>query len=85
MDLVRVIGALPALVTPSGFLIHPWVGLLSMSLEEVTLRTSPDEVAETLWISLDHLLLPDTFGTFGIWGATEAMAKNILDRWITFR
>jgi 8-oxo-dGTP pyrophosphatase MutT (NUDIX family) len=54
-ELVRILGGLPILHTPSGFEIHPRIGILKPTIEAVELRPNPAEIAETLWIRLSRL------------------------------
>lgn len=59
--LVRLIGHLPPLPTVTGFQIHPMVGVLSVSIEEVPLKLSPMEIDEAIWIPLSTLTSPETY------------------------
>ena len=52
---IRVIGSLPALATPTGFEIHPVVGVLARPISEIALQPNASEIAEALWVSLATL------------------------------
>ena len=56
--LVRILGRLPGLRTPTGFLISPVVGTIQ---GPVDLKPSPDEVAGLLWVPVERLLGADAF------------------------
>ncbi len=53
---VRVLGRLPAIVTPSRFEIAPFVGMLEGQKEDLILTLDPLEVAATVWIPFSVLL-----------------------------
>jgi 8-oxo-dGTP pyrophosphatase MutT (NUDIX family) len=58
---VRVLGELPTLFTPTGFEIHPVVGILTRPLAEVPLRPNAEEIAEALWVKLETLRSSETY------------------------
>jgi 8-oxo-dGTP pyrophosphatase MutT (NUDIX family) len=58
---IRVRGQLPPLVTPTGFLIRPIVGILAVPIEDVILELDEAETAEAIWIPLTTLLGPGTY------------------------
>jgi 8-oxo-dGTP pyrophosphatase MutT (NUDIX family) len=58
---VSVLGHLPTLVTPTGFEIHPVVGMLKSPIRDVPLKPNQDEIAEVLWIPLSTLLKAETY------------------------
>ena len=60
-DHVKLYGRLPALFTPTGYLIQPFVGVLNRPLEEVSLTLDPQETAEAIWVPLDVLLCPGVY------------------------
>ncbi len=55
---VRILGRLPELRTPTGFVISPVVGAVHGPVE---LHLSPDEVAGILWVPVSKLLRDDAF------------------------
>lgn len=55
---IRLLGELPDLVTATGFLIQPVVGVLKQSLEDIFLKPSPEEIADVIWVALQALLNP---------------------------
>lgn len=58
---IRVLGRLPSLVTATGFLIHPIVGVLLEKIEMQKLLLSSLEAAEAVWIPLTTLEHPDVY------------------------
>jgi 8-oxo-dGTP pyrophosphatase MutT (NUDIX family) len=60
-SLVRVLGQMPTLITVTGYLIQPVVGVLKPYLNEISLILDADEIAEAIWIPLETLLHPDTY------------------------
>jgi 8-oxo-dGTP pyrophosphatase MutT (NUDIX family) len=58
---VLVIGALPTLLTVSGFSISPVVGILKPWVEDTLLKPDPSEIAEALWIPFKTLVSPGTY------------------------
>jgi 8-oxo-dGTP pyrophosphatase MutT (NUDIX family) len=58
---IRVVGELPALIVPSGFEIHPVVGVLKQPIADVKLNPNAHEIAEAMWIDLETLQSPDTY------------------------
>lgn len=94
--LVRVIGALPAHETVTGFAITPVVGLVEGAFVPVP---EAGEVAEVFAVPLAHLADPRNFrlerrrwlggwrsywvapwGPYYIWGATARILKGVADR-----
>lgn len=92
---VEVIGRLDDLVTNSGFLVAPFVGVIGERIEYVL---QPGEVEEVFEVPLDALLdpaLPEVryvsfrsrkypayfypYGSYEIWGLTGRMLKSFLD------
>jgi 8-oxo-dGTP pyrophosphatase MutT (NUDIX family) len=59
-DLV-VVGELPPIDVPTGYVIYPHVAVHKKSVWEVELRLSPGEIAETLWVPWSLLSSPDTY------------------------
>lgn len=59
---VQLLGALPELVTVTGYRVTPFVGAIeSLSLEDLVLSPSPSEIAETLWAPLSLLQAEGTY------------------------
>ncbi len=58
---VEILGRLPALATPSGYRIQPFVGWCRTPLSELTLRANPDEIAEVFWVPLGLLRDPQVY------------------------
>jgi 8-oxo-dGTP pyrophosphatase MutT (NUDIX family) len=48
--LIKIVGKLPELLTATGFLITPVVGVLQKPIEEVALICSPHEIADAFWV-----------------------------------
>ena len=90
---VRVLGRLPDIRTPTGFVITPVVAVVS---GPVTFRLSPEEVAEVVLVPVDRLLRPGAFelvprrgrglliwssalvhGGHVIWGATARILQAL--------
>lgn len=81
---VRILGRLPPAATrQTGFLIHPFVGLIKPPIQ---LRPAPDEVADTLTIPLNFFLETvkiypetDSFDHQGqvVWGATARVMTQL--------
>jgi 8-oxo-dGTP pyrophosphatase MutT (NUDIX family) len=59
--LVRVVGALPDLITVTNYKVTPYVGILESPLEDVVLRPAPDEVAEAIWVPWSVLTRESTY------------------------
>jgi len=95
-DAIDVIGCLDELVTPTGFVITPVVGLLRTM---PTVAPNPREVAEVFVVPFSFLVDPENcihadhltehglrstwrFDYQGrvIWGATAAILRNLLQR-----
>jgi 8-oxo-dGTP pyrophosphatase MutT (NUDIX family) len=47
---VRVLGALPPLVTISLYWVMPFVGVANVALEDLRLQLNPAEIAEAIWV-----------------------------------
>jgi 8-oxo-dGTP pyrophosphatase MutT (NUDIX family) len=94
-DAVELIGRLDDVITNSGFLVAPFVGVINRRVEYVLQASEVDEVFE---VPLDALLVPDLpivryvtfrtrsypvysypFGTNDIWGLTGRIVKAFLD------
>lgn len=94
-DRVELIGRLDDVVTNSGFLVAPFVGVIAEPIEYVLQET---EVAEVFEVPVEALLHPDnpevryvpfrnrhypayfyTYGDYEIWGLTGRMLKAMLD------
>jgi 8-oxo-dGTP pyrophosphatase MutT (NUDIX family) len=56
-----VLGKLPPVHVPTGFLIEPYVALHKKSVSEVIIQVSADEIAETLWAPWSVLNSPETY------------------------
>lgn len=80
---IKIVGELPELLVPTGFKVRPIVGVLYLPIEQVELKTDPVEVADVFWVSWSGV-----FGSSGefrvngnlVWGATEAMIRNLWNR-----
>jgi 8-oxo-dGTP pyrophosphatase MutT (NUDIX family) len=94
-DSVELIGRLDDVITNSGFLVAPFVGIINRRIEYVLQASEVDEVFE---VPLDALLVPElpivryvtfrtrrypvysySFGTNDIWGLTGRIVKAFLD------
>jgi 8-oxo-dGTP pyrophosphatase MutT (NUDIX family) len=60
-DLIRIVGELPEMTTITQYRVRPFVGILEMPLEEITLNPAPDEVAEALWVPWSVLTHASTY------------------------
>ena len=60
-SLIRVVGELPEVWTITGFWITPIVGVLTVGLQETSLKLNPHETAEAIWAPLPTLLAPETY------------------------
>lgn len=58
---VRVVGPLPELVTVTGFVVTPFVGVLSRPVDQVTLQPSAQEIDAVVWAPLSLLEAPGTY------------------------
>lgn len=58
---VEILGGLPKLWTPSGFLISPVVGLARVPVDKILLRVNPIEIDESFWVSFDTLNQPGVY------------------------
>ncbi len=61
--LVKVIGILDSLITPTGFEMTPVVGVLNICVENLTLQLNGEEVQSAFWIPLGELLQLGRFST----------------------
>ena len=57
-QLVRTVGSLPQIWTPSGYIITPVVGVLLEPLEKIKIQMSPHEVEHYFWAKLSELRAP---------------------------
>jgi len=90
---LQLIGQLPSYATGTGFLIHPWMALLT---QDSGLKLQASEVESAFWLPLSFLLEPqnthsDYFAMHGqshlvhfipygphlIWGATAAILHSL--------
>lgn len=90
---LHLIGQLPSYATGTGFLIHPWLALLT---QEVTLKLQTSEVESAFWLPLSFVLDPQNthseyfamhgqshlvhfmpYGPHLIWGATAAILYSL--------
>ncbi|MEO8033802.1 MAG: CoA pyrophosphatase [Acidobacteriota bacterium] len=95
VDHVELIGRLDDVVTNSGFLVAPFIGVIAEPIEYVLQES---EVAEVFEVPVEALLHPDnpevryvpfrsrqypayfyTYGDYEIWGLTGRMLKAMLD------
>jgi 8-oxo-dGTP pyrophosphatase MutT (NUDIX family) len=58
---VSVLGQLPGLWTPTGFLITPVVGVLRSDIDETPIHMNAPEIAEAFWIPLSVLHREGTY------------------------
>lgn len=58
---VEILGELPKLWTPSGFLILPIVGLTFDPVEKISLRVNPIEIDESFWVPFSTLNRPGVY------------------------
>jgi 8-oxo-dGTP pyrophosphatase MutT (NUDIX family) len=58
---VRVLGKLPKLWTVTDFQVTPVVGILQGVIADTVIRTSTQEIAETVWVPLKTLHNPETY------------------------
>lgn len=70
---IEILGELPRIWTPSGFLIHPWVGLTRKQHEKIEIRVSADEIDTTFWVKLSE------FGREGVYSQEwrEFMGRRV--------
>ncbi len=52
---IELMGELPKIWTPSGFLIHPWVGLSNESSAALEIVKSADEIDFHFWVKVSEL------------------------------
>lgn len=70
-DCIEVMGALPCFTIPtSGFRVSPVVGVLKQTVSSISVEPNPDEIEELFWVSLEHLLKPEShrYGDFDFRG-----------------
>jgi 8-oxo-dGTP pyrophosphatase MutT (NUDIX family) len=60
-NLIRVLGEMPTLMTVTGYLIQPVVGILNTPYSDIQMILDPHETEEVMWISLQMLLHPETY------------------------
>jgi len=60
-ETVDVVGALPEVWTPTGFLITPVVGLLTVPIPAVVFAMSEAEIAHAFWVELATLRAPGIY------------------------
>jgi 8-oxo-dGTP pyrophosphatase MutT (NUDIX family) len=58
---LHLLGKLPPVHVPTGFLIEPYVALHKKPVPEVVIQVSADEIAETLWVPWSLLNSPETY------------------------
>jgi 8-oxo-dGTP pyrophosphatase MutT (NUDIX family) len=56
---LRVLGELPSLATPSGFLISP--GVAMAECQELSFALQPTEIEEARWVSIRRLMEPGVY------------------------
>jgi 8-oxo-dGTP pyrophosphatase MutT (NUDIX family) len=56
---LQVLGELPSLATPSGFLISPWVAIAES--QEIPLVLQSTEIEEARWVSIRRLMEPGVY------------------------
>ena len=76
-DRVAIIGTLPSLLTVTGYLIRPVVGLLTEFVEQADLQLNPEETAEAMWIPLQVLLSPSTYRNESISAGNQTYAIDV--------
>lgn len=89
---IDLIGRLEPVLTTSGILVYPFVGLIN---SEVTLKLNPSEVADIFWAPIAKLMDPHNYqkglirnemhhyyaiNGFKIWGATERIVSDLINR-----
>lgn len=60
-DRIEVLGELPAIWTPTGFLVTPIVGLLREPRGQVVIEPSEAEINLWFWCPLSRLTAPETY------------------------
>jgi 8-oxo-dGTP pyrophosphatase MutT (NUDIX family) len=60
-ECVEPLGALPELLTVTGFRVIPFVGKLLLEPERLEFRPNADEIAEHFWLDLEALQKPGVF------------------------
>ena len=92
---IKIVGSLPKHETTTGFVIHPFVGVVDKALD---LKINLSEVEEIFEVPLDFIIDPKNivirqnmingklrryyvieYGTFNIWGATARIIKTFSD------
>ncbi|MBX7147491.1 CoA pyrophosphatase [bacterium] len=94
---VHYVGELSQVVTPTNFIIHPFVGWIDEAYEW---NTNPTEIAQIFTVPVSHVLNPQnfvlekrnyfgseyhdpvfTYGEHRIWGATGRILVDLLEAW----
>lgn len=60
---IELLGELPRIWTPSGFLIHPWVGLSQISKSKLKIQPNPEELDLHFWVKLSELKSPGVYSS----------------------
>ncbi len=60
-DHIQIVSKIAPFSTPTGFRLHPVVGVLQTHLEQVPLMIDPHETAEAFWVPLKTLIDPQTY------------------------
>jgi 8-oxo-dGTP pyrophosphatase MutT (NUDIX family) len=58
---LEILGKLPRIDVPTGFVIEPYVAVHLKSADQIPLQVSEAEIAETLWVPWSVLLAPETY------------------------
>lgn len=58
---VRIAGALPELLTVTGYRVTPFLGMLARPTSEVILAPQPEETAEIFWAAVSDLFQPEAY------------------------
>ena len=58
---IEPLGALPELLTVTGFRVVPWVGRLLVDPSRLEFRPNPEEIEEYFWVDLETLQQPENF------------------------
>jgi len=62
-DLIEVLGCLPEIWVPSGFLVQPWVGVLKPEKNEIQIQENPYEIDFWFWVSKTDFFSPGVYRT----------------------
>ena len=60
-DQIEKLGQLPELITVTGFLVRPMVGIEARPVEKIALSLNSDEIFATTWVSWHTLNRPGTY------------------------